>query len=53
MEMLFSLAFGFEVKVPVEVLQPTRRVEEYEDERNEDLLWIDKNFLEEKRGVAE
>lgn len=31
----FAPTYGFEAKVLVEVLQPTRRVEEYEDDRNE------------------
>lgn len=48
----FALTYGFESKLPVEVLQPTRRVIEYEDESNEELLRIEKNFLEERREVA-
>lgn len=53
METPFALAYGFETKVPTEVFQPTRRVEEYEDERNEELLRIEKNFLEERREAAD
>lgn len=38
LETPFTLAYEFEAKVPAEVLQPTKWVEEYEDERNEELL---------------
>lgn len=48
----FALTYRFEAKLPVEVLQPTRRVEEYEDDANEELLKIEKNFLEERREAA-
>lgn len=47
-ETLFALTYGIEAKLPVEVLHPTRRVEEYDDESNEELLRIEKNFLEER-----
>lgn len=39
--------------MPAEVIQPTRRVEEYDDDRNEESLRIEKNFLEERRDGAE
>lgn len=34
----FALTYGFEARVSVEVLQLTRWVEEYNDDRNEKLL---------------
>ncbi|XP_019173823.1 PREDICTED: uncharacterized protein LOC109169395 [Ipomoea nil] len=43
----FSLAYGFEAKVPIEVVEPTYRVRNYSDEENEKSLKIEKNFLEE------
>ncbi|XP_019195710.1 PREDICTED: uncharacterized protein K02A2.6-like [Ipomoea nil] len=48
----FSLAYGFEAKVPVEVVEPTYWVRSYSDEENEESLRIEKNFLEERREVA-
>ncbi|XP_019184170.1 PREDICTED: uncharacterized protein LOC109179056 [Ipomoea nil] len=48
----FSLAYGFEAKVPVEVVEPTYRVRSYSDEENEESIGIEKNFLEERREVA-
>ncbi|XP_019160036.1 PREDICTED: uncharacterized protein LOC109156639 [Ipomoea nil] len=48
----FSLAYGFEAKVPVEVVEPTHRVRNYSDEGNEESLRIEKNFLEERREAA-
>ncbi|XP_031106229.1 uncharacterized protein LOC116010872 [Ipomoea triloba] len=49
----FSLTYGFEAKVPVEILNPTRRVQLYDDQTNEETMQIEKNFLEERRDVAE
>lgn len=43
----FALTYGFEAKLPVEVLYPIQRVEEYEDESNKDLIRIEKIFSEE------
>lgn len=37
----------------MEVLQPTRLTEEYEDETNEEFQRIEKNFLEERRDEDE
>ncbi|XP_019171927.1 PREDICTED: uncharacterized protein K02A2.6-like [Ipomoea nil] len=48
----FSLAYGFEAKVPIEVVEPTHRVRTYSDTENEESLRIEKNFLKEKREVA-
>ncbi|XP_019178351.1 PREDICTED: uncharacterized protein LOC109173565 [Ipomoea nil] len=48
----FSLAYGFEAKVPIEVVEPTHRVRDYSDEENEENLRIEKNFFEERREVA-
>ncbi|XP_019184806.1 PREDICTED: uncharacterized protein LOC109179766 [Ipomoea nil] len=51
-ESLFSLAYGFEAKVTVEVVEPTYRISHYTDEGNEESLRIEKNFLEERRETA-
>ncbi|XP_019164437.1 PREDICTED: uncharacterized protein LOC109160615 [Ipomoea nil] len=48
----FSLAYSFEAKVPVEVVEPTHRVCTYSDAANEESLRIEKNFLEERREAA-
>ncbi|XP_019161181.1 PREDICTED: uncharacterized protein LOC109157795 [Ipomoea nil] len=48
----FSLAYGFEAEVLIEVVEPTHRVHSYSDEENEESLRIEKNFLEERREVA-
>ncbi|XP_031116545.1 uncharacterized protein LOC116020205 [Ipomoea triloba] len=48
----FSLTYGFEAKVPIELLKPSDRVMRYTNEANEESLMIEKNFLEEKREVA-
>ncbi|XP_019150529.1 PREDICTED: uncharacterized protein LOC109147322 [Ipomoea nil] len=48
----FSLAYGFEAKVPIEVVEPTHRVRTYSDTENEESLRIEKNFLEERREAA-
>ncbi|XP_019194065.1 PREDICTED: uncharacterized protein LOC109188017 [Ipomoea nil] len=48
----FSLAYGFEAKVPIEVVEPTHRVCTYSDTENEESLRIEKNFLEERREDA-
>lgn len=49
---LFGLPYGFEAKVPVEVLHPTQRIEQYEEERNDHNMQIEKNILEERRDAA-
>ncbi|XP_019173867.1 PREDICTED: uncharacterized protein LOC109169440 [Ipomoea nil] len=49
----FSLTYGFEAKVPIEVLCPTSRVQQYEDPVNEQLLQLEKNFLEERRDAPQ
>lgn len=48
----FTLTYEFEAKLSMEVFHPTQRVEEYEDESNEELLRIEKNFIEERRGAV-
>ncbi|XP_019200068.1 PREDICTED: uncharacterized protein K02A2.6-like [Ipomoea nil] len=48
----FALAYGFEARAPVEVIIPSRRVEEFESEQNELHLRVDLNFLDEKREAA-
>ncbi|XP_031127679.1 uncharacterized protein LOC116029776 [Ipomoea triloba] len=49
----FSLTNGFEAKVPIEVLSPTDRTLHYEDQANEQMMQLEKNFLEERRDVAQ
>ncbi|XP_019159996.1 PREDICTED: uncharacterized protein LOC109156598 [Ipomoea nil] len=48
----FALAYGFEARAPVEVIIPSRRVEEFESEQNELHQRVDLNFLDEKRKAA-
>ncbi|XP_019149888.1 PREDICTED: uncharacterized protein K02A2.6-like [Ipomoea nil] len=48
----FTLAYGFEARAPVEVIIPSRRVEEFESEQNELHQRVDLNFLDEKREAA-
>ncbi|XP_019157957.1 PREDICTED: uncharacterized protein LOC109154680 [Ipomoea nil] len=48
----FALAYGFEARAPVEVIIPSRRVEEFESEQNELHQRVDLNFLDEKREAA-
>ncbi|XP_019176175.1 PREDICTED: uncharacterized protein LOC109171578 [Ipomoea nil] len=48
----FALAYGFEARAPVEVIIPSRRVEEFESEQNELHQMVDLNFLDEKREAA-
>nr|GLL25407.1 uncharacterized protein K02A2.6-like [Ipomoea trifida] len=48
----FSLTYGLEDKVPIEVLKPSDRVMWYIDEANEESLIIEKNFLDEMGEVA-
>ncbi|XP_019184828.1 PREDICTED: uncharacterized protein LOC109179800 [Ipomoea nil] len=48
----FALAYGFEARAPVEVIIPSRRVEEFESEQNELHQRVDLNFLDEKREAV-
>ncbi|XP_019178800.1 PREDICTED: uncharacterized protein LOC109173935 [Ipomoea nil] len=48
----FALAYGFEARAPVEVIIPSRRVEEFESEQNELHQRVDLNFLDEMREAA-
>ncbi|XP_022143561.1 uncharacterized protein LOC111013429 [Momordica charantia] len=48
----FSLAFGSEAMVPVEIGIPTDRVEQYEPTKNEEELLLNLDLLEEKRELA-
>ncbi|XP_019179926.1 PREDICTED: uncharacterized protein LOC109175129 [Ipomoea nil] len=51
-ETLFALAYGFEAQAQVEVIIPSRRVEEFESEQNELHQRVDLNFLDEEREAA-
>jgi len=48
----FALTNGFEARAPIEVVVPSRRVEEYEPGRNEIQQRVDLNFIDEKREAA-
>ncbi|XP_019177744.1 PREDICTED: uncharacterized protein LOC109172949 [Ipomoea nil] len=48
----FALAYGFEARALVEVIIPSRRVEEFESEQNELYQRVDLNFLDENREAA-
>ncbi|VFQ70040.1 unnamed protein product [Cuscuta campestris] len=45
----FALAYGFEAKVPTEVLVPSTRVEAYTPILNEQLMEVDSHFTQERR----
>ncbi|VFQ85226.1 unnamed protein product [Cuscuta campestris] len=48
----FALAYGFEAKVPTEVLVPSTRVEAYTPSLNEQLMEVDSHFIQERRDDA-
>lgn len=48
----FSLAFGFQILVPVEIGMPMERVDYYELTRNEDELLLNLDLLDEKRKLS-
>ena len=48
----FSLAFGTEAVIPVEIGEPTLRVEYYDEKTNNSRLQANLDLLEEKREVA-
>ena len=48
----FSLTFGTEAVIPVEIGEPTLRVEYYDEETNNSRLQANLDLLEEKREVA-
>ena len=49
---LFSLVFGTEVVIPVEVRLPSYRVENYSEQENDVALLENLDFLDEKRDQA-
>ncbi|XP_071713584.1 uncharacterized protein [Rutidosis leptorrhynchoides] len=48
----FSLVYGSEVVIPAEILVPTHRVANFEEEANDDALCENLNFIEERRLMA-
>ncbi|KAL6222823.1 hypothetical protein ACLB2K_006213 [Fragaria x ananassa] len=48
-EMSFSMAFGTEVVIPIELTVPSGRVEKYNEETNAEGLRLDMDLIEEKR----
>ena len=48
-EMPYSLAFGLEVLIPLEVSLPTIRIEAYDASHNEKVLARDLNLADERR----
>ncbi|GJR75167.1 reverse transcriptase domain-containing protein [Tanacetum coccineum] len=48
----FSLAYGTEAVIPVEIGIPTRRTIQRSDEENEEALRMNLNLLEERREIA-
>ncbi|VFQ69153.1 unnamed protein product [Cuscuta campestris] len=48
----FALAYGFEAKVPTEVLVPSTMVETYTPSLNEQLVEVDSHFTQERRDDA-
>ncbi|CAH9139042.1 unnamed protein product [Cuscuta epithymum] len=48
----FALAYGFQAKVPTEVLVPTHRTIHYDPEQNEDNLRAELHFIEERRDLS-
>lgn len=49
----FSLAFGSEVVVPVEVGIPIAQLEEFDEQANKEPLLLNLDFLEERRGASQ
>ena len=50
--MLYSLAFGFEAIIPLEVGLPTIRTEAYDTNHNEEVLALDLDLADERRENA-
>ncbi|XP_071734215.1 uncharacterized protein [Rutidosis leptorrhynchoides] len=48
----FSLVYGSEAVIPAEILVPTHRVANFEEEANDDELGENMNFIEERRLIA-
>ncbi|CAH9107596.1 unnamed protein product, partial [Cuscuta europaea] len=48
----FALCYGFEAKAPTEVAIPSRRVEQYEPDANEESMKIDLHLVDERREQA-
>ncbi|XP_071718038.1 uncharacterized protein [Rutidosis leptorrhynchoides] len=48
----FSLVYGSEAVIPAEILVPTHRVANFEEEVNDDALGENLNFIEERRLMA-
>ncbi|XP_071699837.1 uncharacterized protein [Rutidosis leptorrhynchoides] len=48
----FSLVYGSEVVIPAEILVPTHRVANFDEEANEGALGENLNFIEERRLMA-
>ncbi|CAH9118568.1 unnamed protein product [Cuscuta europaea] len=48
----FAICYGFEAKAPTEVAIPSRRVEQYDPEVNEENMKIDLHLVEERRQQA-
>uniref|UniRef100_A0A2N9ILK1 Integrase catalytic domain-containing protein n=1 Tax=Fagus sylvatica TaxID=28930 RepID=A0A2N9ILK1_FAGSY len=48
----FSLAYGIEVVIPLEIRLPMIRTTEFDTEQNEDNLRMDLNLIEERRDLA-
>ena len=49
----FSLAYGVEAVIPVEISLPTFRVENFDEENNNVLLALATDLLEEKREISQ
>ena len=48
----FSLAYGLEAVIPLEIRLPMIRTMEFDTEQNEDNLRMDLNLIEERRDLA-
>ena len=48
----FSLAYGIEAVIPLEIRLPMIRTMEFDTEQNEDNLRMDLNLIEERRDLA-
>ncbi|XP_071739881.1 uncharacterized protein [Rutidosis leptorrhynchoides] len=48
----FSLVYGSEAVIPTEILVPTHRVANFDEEANDDALGENLNFIEERRLMA-
>ncbi|XP_071728336.1 uncharacterized protein [Rutidosis leptorrhynchoides] len=51
-EIPFSLVYGSEAVIPTEILVPTHRVANFDEEENDDALGKNLNFIEERRLMA-